>query len=335
MNSLFSILYSQAQKKLKKVPQPTWVDPMLATLTDQYFSSNQWLYERKWDGERILAYKTIKSVQLFTRNKKSANSAYPHIVAALEQQPIDTCILDGEVIALHNKQSSFEQLQLIMHDTQVQEHNKRIVYCVFDILYLNGYDTRELTLIDRKKLLDTVLMFNHPIEYTEHVLGNGIQYYSHACKKHWEGVIAKDILSNYSAGRSKKWLKFKCSNQQELVIGGFTDPKRSRTYFGALLVGYYQNNKLIYAGKVGTGFTQEVLRTLGMQLQKLIQDTSPFSNTHEIQRKNVHWVRPVFVAEIAFSSWTGYNKLRHPRYRGLRRDKDPHDVIQEKPEPAL
>lgn len=322
-----------AKAKLIKAKQPSWEDPMLATLTSSYFSDKNFLYEHKWDGERIIAYKTGDKIQLFTRNKKNANSAYPELVEALKKQKIANFIIDGEVIAMEKGQSDFGILQNVMHSKNSIEQNSKIniLYCLFDVLYVDQYDVTQLELIDRKTILQHMLAYKIPLLYTEHILKDGLPYFKLACKRDWEGLIAKNIHSTYQHKRSHDWLKFKCINQQEFVIGGYTDPQGSRINFGALLLGYYKNGKLEYAGKVGTGFDTDMLELLGKKLFKLEQKKSPFSA--DIQEKNVHWVAPKLVAEIKFSQWTRYNKLRHPRFTGLRDDKNAKDVIKEEAKP--
>jgi bifunctional non-homologous end joining protein LigD len=329
--SIINQLSHQAQKKLIRAHQPQWINPMLATLTSTYFSDKNFLYEHKWDGERILTFKQGSDIRLMTRNKKLANNAYPDIIHALQNQTIDNFIIDGEVIAMEKGVSDFGLLQNRMHETFTPtDQDITLYYCLFDVMHIGSYNTTQVPLLDRKALLHNMLSFIHPLRYTEHILEYGEEYFKQACKKGWEGIIAKEIHSTYVQVRSRDWLKFKCINQQEFVIGGYTDPQRSRINFGALLVGYYDNGTLIYAGKVGTGFTTQVLEQLGEKLFSLEQNRSSFVDTQDIPHKGVHWIKPQLVAEIKFSEWTDYGKLRHPRYVGLRRDKNPHDVIKEK-----
>jgi DNA ligase D-like protein (predicted ligase) len=210
---------------------------------------------------------------------------------------------------------------------QAKETGIPVYYYVFDILYLEGCDTTALALRTRKALLKRAFSFPDPIRFLTHRNAEGEAYLKGACKKGWEGVIAKDAHSKYVHGRSTRWLKFKCVNQQEFVIGGFTDPHGERTGFGALLVGYYENDSLVYAGKVGTGYDEETLKRLRERFSSLVRKTSPFDT--DVNEKEVHWVSPKLVAEIGFTEWTSDHRLRHPRFLGLRRDKDPTEVVRE------
>lgn len=320
--------------RAKKTPQPVFIKPMLATLTETYFSSEDWIYEEKFDGERCLAFKKNGKVRLMSRNRKSMNIQYPEIVHALEKQPADNFIIDGEVVALNAKGvSDFELLQGRMNIHRVGKEKKLpIHYCIFDVVYTDGYDIRALPLLERKKILKNMLNYNKTLVYTTHQVGNGIPFFKQACKSGWEGLIAKHKGSPYVGVRSKNWLKFKCILQQELIICGYTQPKGSREYFGALLVGYYAHGKLVYAGKVGTGYTRETLEKLGKRLQKIEIKKCPFS-VYTDTTKDVHWVKPEIVAEFQFAQWTNAGKLRVGRYKGLRDDKAAKDVVQETVKP--
>ena len=309
---------------------------MLATLTKKYFSDKNWLYEHKFDGERCLVFKKNGKVTLLSRNHKKMNDIYPELVAAFEKQKADNFIIDGEIISLDKKGvSNFEMLQGRMNLRQgskkiANQKKIPIIYCVFDLMFIDGYLITKLPLYARKDILKNLLDYNKLIVYTPHKIGDGIPFFKKACKLHWEGLIAKRIDSEYVSVRSHDWLKFKCIMQQELVIGGYTNPKNSRAYFGALLVGYYEKRKLKYAGKVGTGYTESILAMLGKKLQRLEIQRCPFADYDE-KIKNVHWVRPVLVAEFHFAEWTNAGRLRVGRYKGLRDDKDAKDVVKETP----
>ena len=320
---------------LKKVTQPHWVAPMLATLTDDYFSSEDWIYEHKFDGVRALVYKQNGKVTLFSRNKNIMNTEYPEIVTALQKQKADNFIIDGEVVAMHGGISNFELLQSRINLQDIEQIKRKtklteITFCIFDCMYLDGYDIRHLSLLERKKLLKKLLRYNHMLLYTEHIIGDGIKFFKNACKAKWEGVIAKKIDSQYEGKRSRNWLKFKCIMQQELVIGGYTTPRGARSYFGALLVGYYAKGKFRYAGKVGTGFNEETLTVLGKKLRALEIKECPFVD-FDISYRGVHFVKPKLVAEFQFAQWTQGGKLRVGRFKGLRFDKPAKDVIKEIP----
>jgi DNA ligase D-like protein (predicted ligase) len=198
----------------------------------------------------------------------------------------------------------------------------------FDLLHLDGYDTRQLPLHYRKELLRKALDFNDPVRFTEHRNTDGEAYYQEACSKGWEGIVGKKADSVYISGRSRDWLKIKCTKEQEFVIGGFTEPKGHRIGFGALLVGYYDGGKLVYAGKVGTGFDNETLQRLGTQLARLETRINPFA-VGAPPRRGAHWVKPKLVAQIGFTEWTSEGKLRHPKFLGLRFDKKPEEVVRE------
>jgi DNA ligase D-like protein (predicted ligase) len=323
-------------KQRKKVAQLASVRPMLATLTDNYFSDKHWLYEHKFDGERCLAFKKKGVVWLTSRNNKNLNDAYPELVRALEKQTADNFIIDGEIVANTRKSlSDFELLQgriNVREGADVLKKQKQvpIAYCIFDLIYVDGYDIRTMPLYARKNLLKSLLDYNKILVYTTHKVGDGIPYFKKACSLHWEGLIAKKMDGTYVGKRSTDWLKFKCIMKQELIICGYTDPKRSRSYFGALLVGYYKNKKLIYAGKVGTGFSEETLAMLGKKLQKLEIQKCPFSS-YDNPLKGIHWVKPILVAEFEFAQWTKSKRLRVGRYKGMRDDKDAQDVVRETP----
>lgn len=308
-----------------------WRAPMLATLTDDRFSDEGWLFERKLDGVRTIAGRDGERVELFSRNHKSMNASYPELVAALAAQPMERFVVDGEVVAFDGKQTSFAMLQSRIHQTDPRRiaASGVTVFCyLFDLLSLDGQDITGQPLRARKALLRQALDFSGPVRYSAHRNRDGERYYAEACSKRWEGLIAKRADSPYRVGkRTPDWLKFKCVRDQELVIGGFTDPAGSRIGFGALLVGYYDDGSLRYAGKVGTGYNQHLLRKLRSMMDKRLQDRSPFSD--DPVERGVHWIRPDLVAEIGFTEWTTDGRLRHPRFTGLRDDKPAEQVVRE------
>lgn len=319
---------------LKKVRQPSFIAPMLATLTKDYFSDKAWLYEHKFDGERCIAIKKNGVVTLKSRNRNSMNKSYPELVKALTQQKADNFIIDGEIVSKNKKGvSDFQLLQgrINLREPGVSEKKVPIVYCIFDVMYLDGYDTRHLPLLVRKKLLKKLLTYNKLLSYTNHKVGDGLRFFKKACTLKWEGLIAKRIDSTYIGKRSRDWLKFKCIMQQELVIAGYTAPQGSRSSFGALLVGYYnKKGDLVYAGKVGTGFDEKTLNMLGKKFKRLHRASCPFSH-YEGPTKNIQWIKPVLVAEFQFAQWTNAGRLRVGRYKGLRDDKNAKDVVKETP----
>ena len=305
----------------RRTRQPKWVPPMLATLTRDYFSDPDWVFEPKLDGIRCLAFKNGDHVQMSSRNKLDLTASYPAIHGALAGHSGDF-IIDGEIAALSGDRTSFGLLQ------QARRSTVPVLYFVFDILHLDERDVTGASLLERKALLKSALRWRKPLRYVDHIAKDGEAYLEEACKRGWEGLIAKRAGAPYSKGRSNDWLKFKCSNEQELVICGFTDPQGARTGFGALVVGYYQDGTLHYAGKVGTGFDTRLLKELRSEMDRLETDAPPFEGKPPI-RKNVHWLKPKLVAQIAFAEWTTDGRLRHPRFVGMRRDKKAKDVVRE------
>jgi DNA ligase D-like protein (predicted ligase) len=201
---------------------------------------------------------------------------------------------------------------------------------VFDLLWLDGHDVRSLPLRARKRLLRSALQFHGPVRWTQYRNRDGEELFAQACRKGWEGVIAKRADSPYVSTRSRDWLKFKCEQGQELVIGGYTAPKGSRVEFGALLLGYYDDGRFEYAGKVGTGFDEQTLHALGARLRDLQREEAPFADPRSIRERGVTWVRPELVAQVGFTEWTSYGRLRHPRFLGLRDDKAASEVVRER-----
>jgi len=327
----FDRLPAEAKGRLRKRSLPKWIAPMLATLTDERFSRAGWLFEPKWDGERCLAFRGARELRLFSRNRKSLTGKYPEIVRAFQRQKSECFIADGEIVTFKNGITSFAKLQERM---QVEHPSAELLRRVpvwlylFDLLYLDGCDTRQVPLRYRKELLRNAFDFKDALRFTAHRETEGEAYYREACRDGWEGVIAKHADSVYVSRRTRAWLKFKCSRQQEFVVGGYTEPRGSRIAFGALLLGHYGGRKLLYAGKVGTGFNDDTLRRLGKKLTQLTRRISPFVGD-DLPRGGVHWVRPKLVAQIAFAEWTRDGKLRHPRFLGLREDKEPEDVVRE------
>jgi DNA ligase D-like protein (predicted ligase) len=317
--------------KLRRSAQPKWVAPMLATLVNEPFSRAGWLFEPKLDGERCLALRSWPDIQLLSRNQKLLNDKYPELVRAFRDQGAERFAVDCEIVTFDGNVTSFARLQQRMQVRHPSEELRRKVpvwIYVFDLLYFDGYDTRRLPLCNRKELLRKALDFIDPVRFTEHRETEGERCYREACRKRWEGIIAKKADSLYVTARSREWLKFKCTREQEFVVGGFTDSKGRRVGFGALLLGYYKAEKLVYAGKVGTGFDDETLQRLGNQLAQLETRTSPFA-VGDPPRRSAHWVKPKLVAQIGFTEWTAEGKLRHPRFLGLRSDKRSQEVVRE------
>jgi bifunctional non-homologous end joining protein LigD len=307
--------------------------PMKAVLTDRGFSDPEWIFEPKLDGVRVIAYRDGGRVRLMSRTGKEQNPSYPELVEALGRQDPGDFVVDGEIVAFDRGLPSFERLQgrmQIKDPERARRTGIAVHLYLFDLLGLDGQDTRNLPLRTRKEILRQTLSFDEPLHFTSHRNERGEEFFREACRRGWEGLIAKRADSPYVGKRSRDWLKLKCSHQQELVIGGFTAPQGSRTEFGALLVGYYEGGGLRYAGKVGTGFNQRTLKELGRRLRSLERDSPPFVDVHPIP-KGTRWVEPELVAQIAFGEWTRDGRLRHPRYLGLRDDKPATEVVREEP----
>ena len=297
---------------------------MKAVLTDQRFSDPNWIYERKLDGIRCIAIRDGRAVRLLSRNDLSLNARFSTIAAALEQQRCTRFAIDGEVVAFSGRETSFAKL------ADARSGRARVFFYVFDITWLDGEDVRALPLRERKRLLREAIDFGDPIRFTTHRNGDGVAFFEEACRKGWEGLIAKRADSPYVTTRSRDWLKFKCEHGQEFVIGGFTAPRRSREEFGALLLGYYRGDELIYAGKVGTGFDRAMLHELGAEMRKRARPTRPFAGDDKIPGvRGATWVEPELVAQVGFTEWTSDGRLRHPRFLGMRDDKPARDVVRE------
>jgi bifunctional non-homologous end joining protein LigD len=299
---------------------------MKAVLTDAPFDDPNWIFERKLDGIRCLAHRDGGgAVRLISRTDKDMTGQFRKVAEGLEAQPVDDFVLDGEVVAFQDGITSFSRLQ-----RRAREQVAVFLY-VFDVLRLEGRDVRDLPLRERKALLRDSFQFGGHVRFSPHRNEHGTKLFREACKKGLEGLVAKRVDSPYrSGGRSRDWLKLKCHFEQELVIGGFTAPQGSRTDFGALLVGYNEDGKLRYAGKVGTGFGHATLAELGGRLRELERDDPPFADVHPIPR-GTHWVEPELVGQFAFSEWTRDGRLRHPRYLGPRDDKPAGEVVRERP----
>jgi DNA ligase D-like protein (predicted ligase) len=297
---------------------------MKAVLTQERFSDDGWLFERKLDGVRCIAIRDGGPVKLLSRNDLSLNQRYPEVADALDAQPQQQFAVDGEVVAFDHGQTSFAKL------AQRGRTHVPVFYYIFDVLWVDGQDVRALPLRTRKRLLRDVLHFEaKPLRFSNHRNRDGEAFFREACRKGWEGLIAKRADSPYTDKRSRDWLKLKCEQGQELVIGGYTAPKGSRVEFGALLLGYYDDGRLRYAGKVGTGFDEETLHSLGGRLRSLRQPRSPFDDP--VRERTAQWVKPELVAELGFSEWTSAGRLRHPRFLGLRDDKSAREVVREAP----
>ena len=282
---------------------PEWVVPMAATLTQERFTGPEWIFERKLDGIRMLAFKNGTDVKLYSRNRLLQH--YPAVAEAIARLPFRDVILDGEA---------------------TWDSASRIAYHIFDILWLEGRSVMPLPFDERRALLKGFRL-RAPLAHVPEVTDN--KPWERACSEGWEGVVAKLRTSPYEHRRSPHWLKMKCEATQELVVGGFTDPQGSRVGLGALLVGYFDRDDFVFAGKVGTGFDTKLLLDLRARLDKLEIPKTPFTKAKGLPRIRAHWVQPEIVVQVAFIEWTVHGKLRHPRLVGIRHDKSPREVVRE------
>jgi len=323
-------LTADAWAKAHKAEMPYTFEPMLATLEPTPFSHDDWIFERKLDGIRLLVFRDGAHVELYTRNGQFRNSHYPELVALFAAQPCERFVLDGEVVAFDGATTSFARLhkRATISNAQAARNSGIAVYFyVFDSPWIEDYDIRRLPLRDRKTIIRNVLDFSGRLRYTAHRDGDGEAFLKEACQKGWPGIIAKHADSPYRSGRSKRWLQLKCTAGQELVIGGMIDSPNSSGAIDALLMGFYQDDALHYAGRVDAGFTSDERLRLGRELRPLLRSHSPFVEVPE--EGGVQWLAPERVAEIGFSSWTPDGRLSSPVYRGERDDKDARDVVRE------
>lgn len=332
----------QDSDRLKPSPFPTHVKPMLVTLVEKAFDDPNWIFENKLDGLRVICRFDGRRLTLLSRNDLPQEASFPEIVTGLRKVLKKPAILDGEIVCFdEHGQASFRKLQQRFHlsnPTIVKQRAKlypAFIY-LFDILYFDRYDVRDLPLKDRKRLLrQAISRWRNPILWTDATRGKGVALFDETCARHGEGIVAKRLDSPYLDYRSRAWLKIKCSGRQEFVIGGFTDPQKSRIGLGALLVGYYSDDgkDFIYAGKVGTGFTNEMLIDLRKRLNRIEVDRPSFTKGKILRGDHVHWVKPKLVGEIAYAEWTQHDLLRQPKFEGLREDKNPKSVVREQPKP--
>lgn len=333
MNALLEKLDPDDRRRLRRAAMPAFTPPMLATLTKNVFSDPAWVFEPKLDGQRSLLWRRGATVQLLTRNEKDRTSHYPDLVQAIQQDGTTPLIADGEIVAFDGDVTSFSRLQGRMQNARpsaVQVAAVPVYFYLFDLIWFDGYDLSSLPLLARKSLLRSAFTFEDPIRFSEHLDEDGESAFRAACERGWEGLVAKRGASPYVHARSRDWLKFKCVNEQEFVVLGWTEPRGARSGLGALLVGYYDDGELRFGGKVGTGFDERELTALRSRLGRLERATSPLRDTKGMAMKGVHWVRPELVAQVGFSEWTPDGKLRHPRYLGLRDDKSPKQVVRER-----
>jgi bifunctional non-homologous end joining protein LigD len=300
---------------------------MLATLTDKPFDDPDWVFETKWDGFRAIAVAGPGRASLYSRNGNDLSRKYPSICAALAAIKHET-VLDGELVALD--QAGRSRFQLLQN---AEREPTRLVYCVFDLLYCDGKDLRGKTLLERKAELARILPKSPLLLYSSHVVGEGIKAFNKAKRAKEEGVMAKLANGRYHSGvRTREWLKVKASQEQEVVIVGFTAPRRSRKYFGALLFAVREGTAWAYVGRAGTGFNAKRLREIHALLVPLVTDKKPVA-AKVPDAANTTWVKPKLVAEVKFTEWTQAGEMRHPVFLGLRADKKAAEATREMPKP--
>jgi bifunctional non-homologous end joining protein LigD len=314
----------------RKRPMPGFVGPQLATLVDEPPKGAEWLHELKFDGYRMVCHLSRGQVSFWSRNQKDWTEKFPNLVKATKAFPAINAILDGEVVIVDKAgRSSFQNLQQSMRISGTAA----FVFQIFDLIYLDGYDLTAAPLVQRKLLLEELLVSikgTTPLRYSEHVEGNGQEFFKRACEYKIEGIISKLADSPYQSTRNRNWLKVKCIKRQEFVIAGYTPSKKDFPGFGSLILGVHEKGKLIYSGRVGTGFTIKQRLELQKKLDHLSQPAMPFSTKpRDPGLRDAHWAKPQLIAEVEFTEWTADGSIRHPSFQGLREDKKPADVIRE------
>ena len=322
--------------RAKRDPIPTIKTPMLATLVDEPFDDDEWLFEVKWDGYRAICTVDEKGhLSLVSRNGLDFLSKFPEMEELQSAWTTLPIVVDGEIVSLDSEgRSSFQRLQESLNSRRSMGRPKKprhpLVFAVFDLLYADGKDLRKTPLEERKALLERVIADPDLVLYSKHVVGKGRALYELAQDRHLEGIIGKRRDSVYQEKRTRDWVKVKAQLVQEFVIGGYTEPRGSRTGFGAILLGVYDKGKLRYVGHAGTGFDTKTLKTMTRDLKAIERKTSPFVNEVEANTKP-HFVEPKYIAEVRFTEWTRDGILRQPAFLGLRFDKDPKAVVRERP----
>jgi bifunctional non-homologous end joining protein LigD len=312
----------------RKARLPALIHPMLATLVDDPFSSPEWIFETKWDGFRSICFVGKGKSHFVSRNQIDMTPQYPELASVAKQIAAKEAILDGEIVALDK--DGMPRFQLLQprvgrkSGLEALRGHGHIVYYVFDLLYLDGNDLTACPVVERKEALAQILRPSDFIKLSEHVLGDGKAFFKQIEKFHLEGMIAKRASSVYLQKRTKDWLKIKTVQRSEVVIGGYTQPRGSRSNFGALVVGLYRGQDLHYVAHVGGGFNQRTLAQIYRLMQPLKTKVSPFVDAPKTNEP-VEWLRPKLVAEVKFSEWTADRRMRHPVFIGLREDKKPED----------
>ncbi|HWF44400.1 MAG TPA: non-homologous end-joining DNA ligase [Candidatus Kapabacteria bacterium] len=324
----------------RSAPMPRNIEPMKAVLVDAPFDRDGWMFEDKYDGIRTLCYINGSESKLFSRNQKEMTMRYPELKKLASWVNAKEAILDGEIIVLNKKgNASFQELQARFGVTNMATierlaKTQKIVFYVFDLLYLDGFNLMEAALRDRNALLKKIVREQDVFKYAQHTLKQGIKLFRVAEKKHLEGIMAKNLASVYEQRRSKQWLKMKTSMRQEAVVCGYTKPQGSREYFGALVLGLYDGKRLLPVGKVGTGFDRKRLKEIYDAMQPYKTNEPPFTDGSKLgrgSRESIQWLKPKLVCEVKFTERTGEGSFRHPVFEGLRYDKKPTEATYEAP----
>lgn len=324
-------------KQLKNLPgarktvMPEFVSPQLATLVKEAPRGNQWLHELKFDGYRLLCHIDRGHVRLWTRNRKDWTDKFPSVAKVLQSLKVHSAILDAEVVAMDSSgRSSFQMLQQAIHKTA----GKGLVLEVFDLIYIDGFNIQRTPLVERKGVLEQLIgsvRSDRVLRYSDHVEGNGAKFFKQACDFGIEGIVSKLADSPYESTRSHNWQKVKCLRRQEFVITGYTLSDKGLP-FSSLVLGVYEKGKLIYAGRVGTGFSNKLRVELKKMLDKIARPTKPFAEIpKDPDLRRAIWTEPKLVGEVEFTEWTHDNVIRHPSFQGLREDKKPAEVVREEP----
>jgi bifunctional non-homologous end joining protein LigD len=317
----------------RKAPMPEFVAPQLATLVKEPPKGNEWFHELKFDGYRMLCHLHRGKARFWSRNGKDWTEKFPNLAQALKTFPVTTAILDGEIVVVDSAgRSSFQRLQQSMGRGGKAPS---FVFQVFDLIYLEGYNLSQTPLRERKLVLEQLLASakaKGPLRYSDHVEGNGARFFKQACEFGIEGVVSKLADSFYESTRNRNWQKAKCLKRQEFVIAGYTPSKKGFPGFGSLILGVYDKGKLVYSGRVGTGFSIKQRLELQKKLDRISQPSMAFAvKPKDPGLRDAHWAKPQLVAEVEFTEWTADGSIRHPSFQGLREDKNPTEIVREEP----
>jgi bifunctional non-homologous end joining protein LigD len=315
----------------RKTAMPEFVPPQLATLVDKPPSGDQWFHELKFDGYRLLCHLQGRQIRFWTRNQKDWTEKFATVAKAVKELPVKSAILDGEIVALDaSGRASFQKLQQSIN----KGGGSGLIFNVFDLIYIEGFDITRTPLRERKRVLEELLAplgDRGVLRYSDHIEGNGAQFFKEACKHGLEGIVSKLAESAYESTRSRNWLKIKCIRRQEFVIAGYTLSDKGIP-FSSLILGFYDKGKLIYAGRAGTGYSNALRAELRKKLDRMVVNKRPFEHVpNDPDLRKAVWTEPKLVGEVAFTEWTDEGVIRHPSFQGLREDKKPQEVVREEP----